>query len=148
MVEIYKKACEILGHPDRDRSCLIEYDDKPGANEEMTAAQFREIALSFPEAVEAAHMGHPDFRVAGRIFATLGYQNEGRGVLLLSPEEQQEIIGQYPKMFEPVPGGWGRRGSTQVVLARITQPVLEAAMRKAWQRKAPKRLSKPRRVPR
>jgi len=73
----------------------------------MTAAQFREIALSFPEAVEAAHMGHPDFRVAGRIFATLGYQNEGRGVLLLSPEEQQEMIGQHPKMFEPVPGGLG-----------------------------------------
>ena len=147
-MEIYKKACEILGHPDRDRSFLIEYDDKPGANEEMTAAQFREMALSFPEAVEAAHMGHPDFRVAGRIFATLGYQNEGRGVLLLSPEEQQEMISQHPKMFEPVPGRWGRRGSTQVVLARITRPVLEAAMRKAWQRKAPKRLSKPRRVPR
>ena len=127
---------------------LIEYDDKPGANEEMTAAQFQEMALSFPEAVEAAHMGHPDFRVAGRIFATLGYQNEGRGVLLLSPEEQQEMISQHPKMFEPVPGGWGRRGSTQVVLARITRPVLETAMGKAWQRKAPKRLSKPRRVPR
>ena len=109
----------------------------------MTAAQFREMALSFPEAVEAAHMGHPDFRVAGRIFATLGYQNEGRGVILLLPEEQQEIIGQYPKMFEPVPGGWGRRGSTQVVLTQITRPVLEAAMRKAWQRKAPKRLSTP-----
>ena len=114
----------------------------------MTAAQFREIALSFPEAVEAAHMGHPDFRVGGRIFATLGYQNEGCGVLLLSPEEQQEIISQHPKMFEPVPGGWGRRGSTQVVLARITRPVLEAAMRKAWRSKAPKRLTKPRRVPR
>jgi len=114
----------------------------------MTDAQFREIALSFPEAVEAAHMGHPDFRVGGRIFATLGYQNEGRGVLLLSPEEQQEMLSQHPKMFEPVPGGWGRRGSTQVVLARITRPVLEAAMRKAWQSKAPKRLTKPRRVPR
>jgi hypothetical protein len=114
----------------------------------MTAAEFREIALSFPEAVEAAHMGHPDFRVGGKIFATLGYANEGRGVLLLSSEEQQEIIGQYPKMFEPVPSGWGRRGSTQVLLAHVTQPVLETAMRKAWQRKAPKRLSKPRRVPR
>ena len=57
----------------------------------MTSAQFREIALSFPEAVEAAHMGHPDFRVGGKIFATLGYQNEGCGVLLLSPEEQQEV---------------------------------------------------------
>ena len=93
-------------------------------------------------------MGHPDFRVAGRIFATLGYQNEGRGVLLLSPEEQREMISQYPEMFEPVPGGWGRRGSTQVLLAHVTQRVLEAAMKKAWQRKAPKRLSKPRRVPR
>jgi hypothetical protein len=122
-----------------------ECEDKPGANEEMTAAQFREMALSFPEAVEAAHMGHPDFRVGGKIFATLGYQNEGCGVLLLSPEEQQEMISHDPKMFEPVPGGWGRRGSTQVVLARITRAVLEAAMRKAWQRKAPKRLSKPRR---
>jgi hypothetical protein len=119
------------------RSEVPECEDKPGANEEMTAAQFREMALSFPEAVEAAHMGHPDFRVAGRIFATLGYQNEGRGVLLLSPEEQQEMISQHPKMFEPVPGGWGRHGSTQVVLARITRPVLKAAMRKAWQRKAP-----------
>ena len=114
----------------------------------MTAAQFREIALSFPEAVEASHMGHPDFRVGGKIFATIGYQNEGRGVLLLSPEEQQEIISQHPEMFEPVPGGWGRCGSTQVLLAHVTQSVLEAAMRKAWQRKAPKRLSKPRRMPR
>jgi len=137
-----------LGTPIEIGPFLIEYDDKPGANEEMTAAQFREMALSFPEAVEAAHMGHPDFRVAGRIFATLGYQNEGRGVLLLSPEEQQEMISQHPKMFEPVPGGWGRRGSTQVVLARITRAVLKAAMRKAWQRKASKRLSKPQRVPR
>jgi hypothetical protein len=137
-----------LGTPIEIGPFLIEYDDKPGANEEMTAAQFREIALSFPEAVEAAHMGHPDFRVAGRIFATLGYQNEGRGVLLLSPEEQQEMISQHPKMFEPVPGGWGRRGSTRVLLAPVTRLILEAAMRKAWQRKAPKRLSKPGRVPR
>ena len=110
----------------------------------MTDAQFREIALSFPEAVEAAHMDHPDFRVGGRIFATLGYQNEGRGVLLLSPDEQHEVIGQHPEMFESVPGGWGRRGSTQVILKQIARPVLEAAMRKAWQRKAPKRLSKSR----
>jgi hypothetical protein len=110
----------------------------------MTAAQFREMALSFPEAMEAAHMGHPDFRVGGRIFATLGYANEGRGVLLLSPEEQRQLISQHPQMFEPVPGGWGRRGSTQVLLKQITRPILKAAMRKAWQRRAPKRLSKAR----
>ena len=103
----------------------------------MTAAQFREIALSFPEAVEAAHMGHPDFRVGGKIFATLGYPNEERGVLVLSPEDQQELVSQHPEMFEPVPGGWGRRGSTQALLKQITRPVLKAAMRKAWQRKAP-----------
>src|SRR5437879_13172080 len=98
----------------------------------MTDAQFREIALSFPEAVEAAHMGHADFRDGGRIFATLGYQNEGRGVLLLSPEEQQEMISQHPKMFEPVGGGGGRRGSTQVLVARITRPIVDSAMRNAW----------------
>ena len=112
----------------------------------MTAAQFREIALSFPDTIEAAHMGHPDFRVGGKIFATLGYSNKERGVLLLSPEEQQELIGRYPEMFEPVPGGWGRRGSTQVLLKQVTRLVLQAAMRKAWKRKAPKRLSNPRRV--
>src|SRR5207249_5516669 len=115
-----------------------------GTNEDMTAAQFREIALRFPEAVEAAHMGHPDFRVGGKIFATLGYPNEVRGVLVLSPEEQQELISQHPEMLEQVPGGWGSRVRTQVLLKQITRPVLRAAMRKAWQMKAPKRLSKSR----
>lgn len=105
----------------------------------MTAAQFREIALSFPETVEAAHMGHPDFRVAGKIFATLGYPDEGHGVLLLAPEEQRELISQHPQIFKSVPGGWGRRGNTQVLLKQITQPILKAAMRKAW---TSKRLSK------
>ena len=114
----------------------------------MTAARFRQIALSFPEAVEAAHLGHPDFRVGGKIFATLSYPNEEHGVLVLSPEQQEEIISQHPEMFEPVPGGWGRRGSTRVLLAQIAPSILHAAMRKAWQRKAPKRLSKPRRAPR
>jgi hypothetical protein len=106
------------------------------------------MALSFPEVVEAAHMGHPDFRVGGKIFATLGYPNERRGVLVLSPEEQKEVINQHPEMFERVPGGWGCRGSTQVLLKQVARPVLEAAMRKAWQSKAPKRLSKPSRVAR
>src|SRR5437588_2419026 len=112
----------------------------------MTAAQFREMALSFPEAVEAAHMGHPDFRVGGKIFATLGYPNDTHAVLVLLPDEQKEVISQHPEMFEPVPGGWGRRGSTRVLLKQITRTVLQAAMRKAWQRKALKGLSKPRRV--
>jgi hypothetical protein len=63
----------------------------------MTTEQFREIALSFPEAVEASHMGHPDFRVGGKIFATLGYPNDTRAVLVLLPDEQKEVISQHPK---------------------------------------------------
>ena len=62
-------------------------------------------------------MGHPDFRVGGKIFATLGYPNEERGVLVLSPEEQQEVISQHPEMFEPVPGGWGSRWEHSSVAA-------------------------------
>ena len=108
----------------------------------MTAAHFPKFALGFPETIEAAHVGHPDFRVGGKMFATLGYPNEECAVLLLSPEEQRQLVSQYPKMFESVPGGWGRRGSTQVLLNHVTKPVLKAAMERAWMRKAPKRLSK------
>ena len=73
------------------------------------------MALSLPETVEKSHVGHPDFRVkGGRIFATLGYPDEHRGVLILTTGQQNELIGRYPEMFEPVKGGWGKRGSTQV----------------------------------
>ena len=106
----------------------------------MTAAEFRKIALGFPEAVEASHVAHPDFRVGGRIFATLGYPDERYGVLMLTPDEQQELLGRYPEMFEAVRGGWGRRGSTQVFLQSTSGRVLESAMKCAWLKRAPKRL--------
>ena len=106
----------------------------------MTAAQFRRIALSLPEAVEGAHFGNADFRVGGKIFATLGYVKEGYGVLLLSPEKQAGMVEDEPGIFSPVPGGWGRKGSTRVRLAKVTPDILEAALRTAWCRKAPKRL--------
>jgi hypothetical protein len=109
-------------------------------NLKMTAAEFRKIALSFPEAVEASHVAHPDFRVGGRIFATLGYPDECYGVLMLTPDEQQELIGRYPEMFDAVKGGWGRRGSTQVLLQSANRRVLESAMQRAWRKRAPKRL--------
>lgn len=106
----------------------------------MTAAEFRKIALSFPEAVEASHLAHPDFRVGGRIFATLGYPDDSHGVLVLTPDDQQELLGRHPEMFEAVKGGWGRRGSTQVLLQSANPRVLQSAMERAWRKRAPKRL--------
>jgi hypothetical protein len=103
-------------------------------------ADFRRIALSMPEATEGSHFGHPDFRVGGKIFATLSLEPEGYGVLILTPEQQAGMVQDEPKVFSPVPGGWGRKGSTRVSLAKVAPDILEAALRTAWRRKAPKRL--------
>jgi hypothetical protein len=109
----------------------------------LTARDFRRIALALPEAVEGSHFGNADFRVGGKIFATLSLESEGYGVLLLTPEEQVGMIEDEPKIFSPVPGGWGRKGSTRVLLAKVPRDILEAALRTAWLRKAPKRLLRP-----
>jgi hypothetical protein len=106
----------------------------------LTAANFRRIALSLPEAVEGSHFGKADFRVGKKIFATLSLQSEGYGVLLLTPEQQAGMVQDEPKIFSPVPGGWGRKGSTRVLLAKVAPDILEGALRTAWLRKAPKRL--------
>jgi hypothetical protein len=107
----------------------------------MTGADFRRIALSMPEAVEGSHFGNPDFRVGGKIFATLALEKQGFGVLLLSPEQQSGMVEDAPELFSPVPGGWGRKGSTRVLLAKVPPAILEAALRTAWQKRAPKRLT-------
>ena len=106
----------------------------------MTAARFRQLALTLPETAESSHFNVPDFRVAGKIFATLGFEKEGYGVLLLTPEQQAGMVQDAPEMFSPVPGGWGLKGSTRVRLAAVTSDILEAALRTAWRNKAPKRL--------
>jgi hypothetical protein len=106
----------------------------------LTAASFRRIALTLPEAVEGSHFGNADFRVGGKIFATLSLASEGYGVLLLTPEQQAGMVEDEPKIFSPVPGGWGRQGSTRVLLAKVAPDILKAALRTAWLRKAPKRL--------
>jgi hypothetical protein len=90
------------------------------------------MALSLPGAAEGSHFGHADFRVAGKIFATLGLGKEGYGVLLLTPEQQAGMVADAPEIFSPVPGGWGRKGSTRVRLATVTADILEAALRTAW----------------
>jgi hypothetical protein len=97
-----------------------------------------------PEAVEGRHFGNPDFRVGGKIFATLAFEKDGYGVLLLTPEQQIGMVEDAPAIFSPVPGGWGRKGATRVNLAKVTPDILEEALKLAWLRKAPKRLLRPR----
>lgn len=104
----------------------------------MTAAGFRRIALGMPQASESAHMNHPDFRVDGKIFATLGYPTDEYGMVVLSPDEQQRFVKSNPSVFTPAKGAWGRRGSTCVLLKAVAAPVLRRAMKIAWQQKAPK----------
>ena len=98
----------------------------------MTADDFRSIALSFEGAEEGAHMGAADFRVGGRIFATLASQAEGYGNLMLTPEHQADFVRELPDVFLPIAGGWGRMGSTHVILAKVNRDVLEGALRTAW----------------
>ncbi len=124
---------------------LREADDAQKANKElfsgssnsMTANQFRRLALSLPEVVESAHMGHPDFRAGGKIFATLGAPDERWGMLKLTLEQQRHYVEAEPKIFVPVKGGWGRRGATNVKLAAATRRTLWDAMTTAWRNVSP-----------
>lgn len=107
----------------------------------MTAAEFRRLALSLPKAMESAHHGHPDFRVGGRIFATLAYPSKAWGVIMLTPDQQECFVKARPKMFTPVAGTWGRAGSTQVQLRSARTGPVREAMIAAWRNRAPKRLA-------
>jgi hypothetical protein len=98
----------------------------------MKPADFRRIALSFEGAEEGSHMGAPDFRVGGRIFATLASQKEGYGNLMLTPEKQAEFVEELPEVFLPVHGGWGKMGATHIRLAKASEDVLAGALRTAW----------------
>ncbi len=98
----------------------------------MTAREFRAFALSLPRASEAAHMGHPDFRVAGRIFATLGYPRSGWGMVKLTPEQQELFVQAEPAGFAPVKGAWGRAGATHVRLRAAKGAAVREALTIAW----------------
>jgi hypothetical protein len=100
---------------------------------EALAADFRRIALSLEGAEEGSHMGAVDFRVGGRIFATLASQAQGYGNLMLTPEVQAGFVEERPDLFLPVAGGWGRMGATHIMLAKAKKDVLEGALRAAWQ---------------
>jgi len=98
----------------------------------MNAADFRRIALSLEGAEEGSHMGAADFRVAGRIFATLASVKHGYGNLMLTPEQQAAFVEELPEMFVPIPGGWGRMGMTHIRLAAASEDVLRGALQAAW----------------
>jgi hypothetical protein len=106
----------------------------------MTVNDFRKLALSFPEAIESAHMDHPDFRVRGKIFATLGYPDKDSGVVKLTPDEQREFVRSDPNVFQPLQGAWGRRGATSVNLPTAKVDKVREAFSAAWRNTAPKRL--------
>jgi hypothetical protein len=98
----------------------------------MNAADFRRIALSLEGAEEGSHMGSPDFRAGGRIFATLASQSQGYGNLMLTPEHQAAFVEEAPDIFLPVHGGWGKMGATHIRLAKANEDVLTGALRTAW----------------
>jgi hypothetical protein len=109
----------------------------------MNSEGFRRLALSLPEACEVGHMGHPDFRVGGRIFATLSYPDENWGMVKLTPEQQEAFVSAEPAVFVPVKGGWGRRGATNVCLRPARARSLRVALATAWRNAAPRKLLRP-----
>jgi hypothetical protein len=106
--------------------------DTSYGNRTMTADDFRRIALSLEGAEEGSHMGATDFRVGGRIFATLAAEKQGYGNLMLTPEQQAAFVAEEPTVFLPVPGGWGRNGATHLRLSAANEDLLAGALRTAW----------------
>jgi len=116
----------------------------------MNAADFRRIALSFRGAEEGSHMGAADFRVGGKIFATLASQSQGYGNLMFTPQQQEDFIRELPDVFLPIRGGWGRMGMTHIDLAKANEDVLAGALRTAWKLRIEKnaKTSRKKRAPR
>jgi hypothetical protein len=108
----------------------------------LTPNQFRRAALALPDTIESSHMGTVDFRVGGKIFATLGYPDASFGMVQLTPDQQALLVETTPKVFVPVAGGWGRRGSTNVRLSAADPATLKNALRIAWENVALKTSAK------
>jgi hypothetical protein len=98
----------------------------------VTADDFRRVVLAMPGATESAHMGHPDFRAANRIFVTLGAPDGRYAMVKLDPVQQEMLIAAEPEIFAPVKGGWGRRGATLVILERADAETARGAIEMAW----------------
>jgi YjbR len=120
----------------RDTPCPFpqrdEIDQSERSEASLKPADFRRIALSLEGAEEGSHMGAADFRVGGRIFATLASQDQGYGNLMLTPEMQADFVNEAAEVFLPIRGGWGRMGMTHICLAKASEDVLAGALRAAW----------------
>jgi hypothetical protein len=103
----------------------------------MTLDQARKLALALPEAVESSHMGHPDFRVRKKIFASV---HKSRLVVKLTPEQQSIMVDAEPRIFAPIPGGWGNQGWTAIDLKACDKLTMKSALLTAWKNVAPKKL--------
>ena len=108
----------------------------------MSPGTFRRLALALPETSESAHMGHPDFRVRNKVFATLSYPGQGWAMVKLTSEQQALFVQTEPAIFAPVNGGWGRRGATNVHLNAAREASVRRAILTAWCEVAPRRLVK------
>jgi hypothetical protein len=107
----------------------------------VTIEDFRSLALELPEAIESAHQAHPDFRVRGKIFATICYPDESTGMVKLTPEQQKAFVRSARRVFAPVKGAWGERGATLVRLASADEATVRRALVTAWRNTAPKGLA-------
>ena len=106
----------------------------------MIADEFKQLALKLPDAQVGSHMKHPDFRVSGKVFATLGYPDVNWAVVMLTPDEQAKVVGREPDIFKPASGKWGRDGCTQARLEKLDEPMAREVLQKAWERAALRRL--------
>jgi hypothetical protein len=97
----------------------------------MTANKFRSLALETSGAIEFAHMNHPDFRIDGKDFASLGYPDDDHGMVKLTPEQQRAFLKKAPSVFEPCAGAWGRQGSTSVALTTAKVDLVRSALEAA-----------------
>ena len=102
----------------------------------MTSTGFRRIALSLAGVEERAHMGHPDFRVGGKIFATLGYPDDRFATVMVTPEDQSILVRKYPRAFAPAAGSWGRAGTTSIQLRLAPAEAVRNAVEAAWERRS------------
>jgi hypothetical protein len=98
----------------------------------MGPNDFRRMALALEGVIESAHMGHPDFRINNRIFATL-HAGDEFGMVKLTPEQQREFIDRHPDVFTPEAGAWGRAGCTRVRMESALEEALGEALTLAWQ---------------
>jgi hypothetical protein len=132
------EGCEIIPHGRPRGFYYLQTNVEPKNEVLMNAADFRRIALSLPGAEESSHMGQPDFRVDGRIFATLASAKQGFGNLMLTLEQQAAFVEEMPEVFLPIPGGWGRMGMTHIRLAEASEDVLYGALHTALKLRAEK----------